>query len=135
MKIYNKIKGELNEKKKNIGFLTTFDNEEVVGASTHRVSSKSLTESQKKIVEVCDSMKDLLLYKNQKYGDSALNPNNIFYKGDSTNSIKIRLDDKIGRIKNCEETRINDVADVIGYCTLLLVSIGAEKKDFEKLKD
>lgn len=126
-----------------IGFKMTTDDEavkmskkeKVVRASTHGVSSKSLTESQKKIVEVCDSMKDLLLYKNQKYGDSALNPNNIFYKGDSTNSIKIRLDDKIGRIKNCEETRINDVADVIGYCTLLLVSIGAEKKDFEKLKD
>ena len=99
------------------------------------VRYEKLTESQMKIVEICDSMKDLLLYKNQKYGDSALNPNNIFYKGDSTNSIKIRLDDKIGRIKNCEETRINDVADVIGYCTLLLVSIGAEKKDFEKLKD
>ena len=99
------------------------------------VRYEKLTESQMKIVEICDSMKDLLLYKNQKYGDSALNPSNIFYKGDSTNSIKIRLDDKIGRIKNCEETRINDVADVIGYCTLLLVSIGAEKKDFEKLKD
>ena len=96
---------------------------------------ESLTESQNKIVEVCESMKDLLLYKNKKYGDSALNPNNVFYKGDSTNSIKIRLDDKIGRIKNCQETRINDVADVIGYCTLLLVSIGASKKDFEKLKD
>ena len=95
----------------------------------------TLTESQNKIVEVCDSMKDLLLYKNKKYGDSALHPNNIFYKGDYTNSIKIRLDDKVGRIKNCEETRINDVADVIGYCTLLLVSIGASKKDFEKLKD
>lgn len=95
----------------------------------------TLTESQKKIIEVCDSMKDLLLYKNKKYGDSALHPNNIFYKGDSTNSIKIRLDDKIGRIKNCEETRINDVADVIGYCTLLLISIGASKEDFEKLKD
>lgn len=95
----------------------------------------TLTESQNKIVEVCDSMKDLLLYKNKKYGDSALNPNNVFYKGDSTNSIKIRLDDKIGRIKNCQETRINDVADVIGYCTLLLVSIGATREDFEKLKD
>ena len=118
-----------------IDFLPTLDNEKVVKASTHGVSSKSLTESQMKIVEICDSMKDLLLYKNQKYGDSALNPNNIFYKGDSTNSIKIRLDDKIGRIKNCEETRINDVADVIGYCTLLLVSIGVTKEDFEKLKD
>lgn len=121
--------------KKPIGFVATPDNEKVVKASTHGVSSKSLTESQMKIVEICDSMKDLLLYKNQKYGDSALNPNNIFYKGDSTNSIKIRLDDKIGRIKNCEETRINDVADVIGYCTLLLVSIGTSKDDIEKLKD
>lgn len=118
-----------------IDFVVTLDNEKVVKASTHGVSSKSLTESQMKIIEICDSMKDLLLYKNQKYGDSALNPNNIFYKGDSTNSIKIRLDDKIGRIKNCEETRINDVADVIGYCTLLLVSIGTSKDDIEKLKD
>lgn len=94
-----------------------------------------LSNSQERIIEICDSMKDLLLYKNQKYGDSALHPNNIFYKGDSTNSIKIRLDDKIGRIRNCEQTRINDVADVIGYCTLLLISIGACKEDIEKLKD
>lgn len=97
--------------------------------------TKGLSKSQESIMEICDSMKDLLLYKNQKYGDSALNPNNIFYKGDSTNSIKIRLDDKIGRIKNCEQTRINDVADVIGYCTLLLISIGACKEDIERLKD
>jgi len=95
----------------------------------------NLSNSQESIIEICDSMKDLLLYKNQKYGDSALHPNNIFYKGDSTNSIKIRLDDKIGRIKNCEETRINDVADVIGYCTLLLISVGACKEDIERLKD
>lgn len=97
--------------------------------------TKGLSKSQESIIEICDSMKDLLLYKNQKYGDSALNPNNIFYKGDSTNSIKIRLDDKIGRIRNCEQTRINDVADVIGYCTLLLISIGARKEDIERLKD
>ena len=44
---------------------------------------EKLTESQEKIVEICDAIKDLLLYKNKKYGDSALHPNNIFYKGDS----------------------------------------------------
>lgn len=98
-------------------------------------SENNLTESQKKITEICDSMKDLLLYKNQKYGDSALNPNNIFYKGDSTNSIKIRLDDKIGRIKNCEETRINDVCDIIGYSVLLLVSMEVSKNEIKLLKD
>lgn len=99
------------------------------------IMCKCLTDSQNKIINVCDSMKDLLLYKNQKYGDSALNPNNVFYKGDATNSIKIRLDDKIGRIKNCDETRINDVADIIGYCVLLLVSLNVKKEDFDKLKD
>ena len=94
-----------------------------------------MTDSQQKIADVCDEMKNVLLYKNEKYGDSALHPNNVFYKGDSTNSIKIRLDDKIGRVKNCKETRINDVADIIGYCVLLLVSMGATVEDSEKLKD
>lgn len=94
-----------------------------------------LTESQKKIVEICDSMKDLLLYKNEKYGDSALNPSNIFYHGDATNSIKIRLDDKIGRVRNCEETRVNDVCDIIGYCVLLLASMDVSEHEINNLKD
>lgn len=98
-------------------------------------TANGMTKSQLKIIEVCDSMKDLLLYKNEKYGDSALHPNNIFYKGDSTNSIKIRLDDKIGRIKNCKDTRVNDVADLIGYCVLLLVSMDVPKNEIEILKD
>ena len=75
------------------------------------------------------------MYKNKKYGDSALHPNNIFYKGDSTNSIKIRLDDKVGRIKNCEETRVNDVSDLIGYSVLLLASMNVTKDDIAKFKD
>lgn len=94
-----------------------------------------MTESQNKIKTICDGMKDLLLYKNEKYGDSAIHPNNVFYKGDSTNSIKIRLDDKIGRVKNCEETRVNDVADIIGYCVLLLASMDVTEQDLQKLKD
>ena len=93
--------------------------------------------TKEKIIEITDSMKDLLLYKNTKYGDSALNPNNVFYKGDSTNSILIRLDDKIGRIKNNTEDkpRTNDVCDVIGYCILLLASMNVDKKQIEKLMD
>lgn len=93
--------------------------------------------NREKIIEIMDSMKDLLLYKNEKYGDSALSPNNIFYKGDSTNSILIRLDDKIGRIKNNPDSlpRMNDVCDIIGYCTLLLVSMGISSEDIAHLKD
>lgn len=93
--------------------------------------------SKEKIIEIMDSMKDLLLYKNEKYGDSALSPNNIFYKGDSTNSILIRLDDKIGRIKNNPDSlpRMNDICDIIGYCTLLLVSMNISPEDIAHLKD
>ena len=96
-----------------------------------------LPPTQQKIHEIMGAMKDLLLYKNQKYGDSAINPKKIFYKGDSANSILIRLDDKIGRImSNTEEKpRVNDVADIIGYCTLLLISMGVTAEDIAKFKD
>ena len=95
------------------------------------------TNTQQKIAEITEAMRDLLLYKNQKYGDSALNPKKIFYKGDARNSILIRLDDKLGRIMaNADATpRINDVADIIGYCTLLLISMGATQSDIKALMD
>ena len=93
--------------------------------------------TQQKITELTEAMRDLLLYKNQKYGDSALNPKKIFYKGDARNSILIRLDDKLGRIMaNADATpRINDIADIIGYCTLLLISMGATQADIKALMD
>lgn len=97
----------------------------------------STTETQQKIIEITEAMRELLLYKNQRYGDSALSPKQIFYKGDAVNSILIRIDDKLGRIMaNTESTpRINDVADIIGYCTLLLIGIGAKPEDIQKLMD
>lgn len=96
-----------------------------------------ISDTQQKIRNIMDAMKDLLLYKNQKYGDSAINPKKIFYKGDSANSILIRLDDKLGRVmSNTEEKpRVNDVADIIGYCTLLLISMGVTADDIAKFKD
>lgn len=95
------------------------------------------TDTQHKIIEITNAMRDLLLYKNEKYGDSALKPKQIFYKGDAVNSILIRLDDKLGRVMaNGDNTpRVNDVADIIGYCTLLLIGMDACKEDIEKLMD
>ena len=95
------------------------------------------TPTQRKIREIIEAMKDLLLYKNQKYGDSVINPKKVFYKGDSTNSILICLDDKLGRVmSNTEEKpRVNDVCDIIGYCTLLLISMGVTAEDIAKFKD
>ena len=95
------------------------------------------TPTQQKIREIMDALKDLLLYKNQKYGDSAINPKKIFYKGDATSSIQIRLDDKIGRIESNPDSRprVNDVADIVGYGALLLISMGVTAEDIAKFKD
>lgn len=102
-----------------------------------KVAGEAPTDTQEKIAALLDSMKDLLLYKNQKYGDSAINPKKIFYKGDSINSILIRLDDKLGRVMSNPDAkpRINDVADIIGYCTLLMISMGVTPEDIAKFKD
>lgn len=96
-----------------------------------------LPPTQQKIHEIMGAMKDLLLYKNQMYGDSAINPEKIFYKGDSTSSILVRLNDKIGRVKANpdDKPRINDVCDIIGYCVLLLISMGVTREDIVKFMD
>ena len=99
-----------------------------------------LSKSQECIAEIVDATKDLLLYKNKMYGDSALNPVGVFTKHiktapENTASILVRLDDKLGRVRNAEAVRVNDVSDIIGYCTLLLVSMGVTKEDIAKFKD
>ena len=100
-------------------------------------NSSGLTDTQKKIVEITDGLQDLLLYKNQKYGDSALHPQHIFYKGDNINSILIRLDDKISRVINSTEPlpRDNDTLDIAGYLVLLECAKGVTAEDISKFKD
>lgn len=76
-----------------------------------------------KITKVCDSIKELLLEKNRKYGDSAINPTRIFAKSDSIEQIKVRIDDKLNRLKNQQDDDNEDtVTDLIGYLILLKVA-------------
>ena len=89
--------------------------------------------TQEKLAQVYDKMKSLSLYKNEKYGDSALNPRNIFSKLNSDEQIRVRLDDKLSRIMNSPELRKNDVSDVMGY--LALLCIAHDWLDFEEFKD
>jgi len=75
--------------------------------------------------KVSKQITDLLKSKNKAYGNTALNPSNVFSKLDSTEAICARLDDKLARIKN---KGINDktedtVDDIIGYLLLLKMSM------------
>lgn len=80
--------------------------------------------SAEHIVNECEIIKELLLEKNRKYGDSALNPIRIFSKSSPVEQILVRLDDKISRLKNKQIDEDEDViSDLIGYLILLKISL------------
>ena len=87
--------------------------------------------SQMHIAKVCDEIKELLLEKNAKYGDSALNPIRILSQSSPTEQILVRIDDKLNRIKqgNILEDDEDVVSDLIGYFVLLKVAL---KIDYDK---
>ena len=89
--------------------------------------------SADKLIAVCDGMKALLLEKNARYGDSAIHPLQVFSRLNPSEGIRIRLDDKLSRVKNGEKLRKNDVADLIGYLALLCAAEGWT--DFAELID
>ena len=75
--------------------------------------------------KVVGKITKLLKEKNKAYGNTALNPSNVFSKLDSSEAICARIDDKLSRIKN---RGINDktedtVDDLIGYLLLLKMSM------------
>ena len=87
---------------------------------------KMSLDTQNKISQVCDEIKNMLIEKNKSYGDSAINPVRIFSKADSMEQIKVRIDDKISRISRGKEFYgDNDIDDLIGYLVLLKVSGGS----------
>ena len=93
-----------------------------------------LTGTQQGITRVFNSMRDVVIEKNRRYGDAALAPKHIFSKLDAGEGIKVRIDDKISRIMNSGgAVRKNDVADLMGY--LALFSVSQEWLDFSDLID
>lgn len=75
---------------------------------------------------VCDSIKNLLIEKNKKYGDSALNPSRIFSKANAMEQLLVRIDDKLNRIQKGAGLLANDedvISDLIGYLVLLKIAM------------
>lgn len=88
-----------------------------------------LTESQSLIAAECSAIREMLLEKNRKYGDSALNPSRIFSSADSIEQINVRIDDKLSRIANAQSDEDEDVdLDLIGYLILRRVALARARK-------
>lgn len=90
-------------------------------------TANSLSAIQNMIIEECDKIKEMLLDKNQKYGNSALSPKRIFSKQNSVEQIKVRIDDKLSRISNISSNpelvdEDDSEKDLIGYMILLRIA-------------
>jgi hypothetical protein len=74
------------------------------------------------ILVQCLEIAALLLEKNISYGNSALEPIQIFSKANAGNQIDIKIDDKLSRIKRGSEFPGEDtVLDLCGYLVLKLI--------------
>ena len=79
--------------------------------------------SRELIKRECDSIKEMLLEKNRKYGNSALEPIRLFSKATAKEQILVRLDDKLSRLQNIQADDTEDVIkDLIGYLLLLRIA-------------
>ena len=90
----------------------------------------AMNETESKISVVCDDIKELLIHKNRKYGNSALQPNRIFSKCSATEQLLVRIDDKLNRIMKGPGLLATDedvVNDLIGYLVLLKISMASDK--------
>ena len=92
----------------------------------------TMNEIELKISGVCDDIKELLIHKNRKYGNSALQPNRIFSKCSATEQLLVRIDDKLNRIMKGAGLLASDedvVNDLIGYLVLLKISMTSDQNN------
>lgn len=84
-----------------------------------------ISQSQEDIIRIMDATKNLLLHKNEKYGDSALNPLGVFTDGDARVNLGARMEDKLMRLKEVGMTAesIDTLYDLQGYITLMIIAI------------
>jgi len=90
---------------------------------------KKVPESQILIAGACDEIKELLLKKNERYGDSALNPVRVFSKASAQEQLLVRIDDKLSRVQRGAGLLASDedvIQDLIGYLILLKIAIKKE---------
>lgn len=79
------------------------------------------------IAKQCDELKEMLLEKNRKYGNSVLEPINIMSKATPLEGCLTRIDDKLKRLSNMgvgTQPDEDTVLDLIGY--LIIYRVGKE---------
>lgn len=75
------------------------------------------------VYKVLGEIQEMLIAKNEKYGNSALEPLGVFSQLSAKEGLLVRIDDKLKRIKNGSLDKDDEdvVNDLIGYLVLLKI--------------
>lgn len=88
------------------------------------------------VYKVLSEITEMLIAKNQKYGNSAIEPLGIFSDLSPEEGLKVRIDDKLKRIKNGSLDRDDEdvINDLIGYLVILKILQKEEKYKYDQKK-
>lgn len=83
-----------------------------------------------KVNKVLSEISEMLIQKNANYGNSAIEPLGVFSDLSPEEGLKLRIDDKLKRIKNGSLDKGDEdvVNDLIGYLVLLKI-LEKDKKE------
>jgi len=89
------------------------------------------------VSNVLIEIKDLLIEKNKKYGNSALEPLGVFSQLSAKEGLLVRIDDKLKRIKNgtLDHDDEDVINDLIGYLVLLKIKTNSNPKPTSDWRD
>lgn len=102
---------------------------ESVEALQHGESHSASVEFGISVQQVVNEVRDTLIAKNKAYGNSALEPARVFSTSDPVEQLRVRIDDKLSRLKSSADDNEDTVLDLMGY--LVLLRIATRKQDTE----
>jgi hypothetical protein len=88
------------------------------------------------VYRILSEITEMLIAKNEKYGNSALEPLGVFSKLSAKEGLLVRIDDKLKRIKNGSLDKDDEdvINDLIGYLVLLKIHANQESS-FDELDE
>jgi hypothetical protein len=91
---------------------------------------------QDEVYKVLSEITEMLVAKNQKYGNSAIEPLGIFSDLSPEEGLKVRIDDKLKRIKNGSLQKDDEdvINDLIGYLVILKILQKDERSKYDQKK-
>ena len=86
-------------------------------------TAEMLDSTARAIVSECGAIADMLVAKNRRYGNSALEPVRLFSRADAIEQLRVRIDDKLSRIlrRRDDDTEDSEL-DLLGYLVLLRIA-------------